>query len=798
MAQFVEVLTGESDFIPNSDVMTFPFECDNFQKFSFKSIHEHNNILVTVPTSSGKTTVAEYAIVYNVKVLKKRVVYTSPIKSLSNEKYNDFKKRFEQYGITIGLLTGDNKIDVNSDCLIVTAEILRNSLYKLKDTDSNPNNEINDEFVNSIGCVIMDEVHFMNDPDRGRVWEETIILLNNDIQLVMLSATISNAIKFASWVGQCKQKKISLIQADKRIIPLEHNIFVSNKLYPIITKESTYISESFNNAKKAYVLRQANRRSKGLDMEALHQLVDYLKTHNLFQTICFSFSKENCEKYAREVSEKLVDHRERSQIEMIFNQKMAKYMATYEFVRQYSDLKELLPKGVAYHHSGLLPIFKEIIEILFKEGFIKMLFATETFAVGVNMPARSVVFTETSKFTKLGKRSLSTAEYKQMSGRAGRRGLDTSGTVIILPLYDLLDESDFRTIAFGRIPSIDSQFKWDYQFYLKILQSNVTSIENFFEKSLINVDNKSQLSAELKQEEVLKTHIQDLESNTQSFDSDIMEQVNKVINLDKKYLNSNKIGLKMSRQQQKEYDSLKLQITKNQNTLSLYKLMQQIVELKTELNKVQNTIIAYNNFVGQSIEDISCILEEWGYLENGKVTLKGTVASQINECNAIILSELIIGNYFNDLTPQEIIALISIFCEPIKNSQIDDTEYQYEGTENLRNRLDDLNALIDESIQSEYDLAKFTSEWSITTSYIDIAYKWANGCEMVYILRLLDECGEYEGNFVRNMLKIYNIANNIKYICKTIGKHELLPMLEQVDALILRNIVTVNSLYLGI
>lgn len=801
MSQFVEVLTGISDYIPDPNVMTFPFECDNFQKFSFKSIQERKNILVTVPTSSGKTTVAEYAIVYNVKILNKKVVYTSPIKSLSNEKYNDFKKRFEPYGITIGLLTGDNKIDVNSDCLIATAEILRNSLYKLeipntenKEVQENQEekDKITNDFIDSIGCVIMDEIHFMNDEDRGRVWEETIILLDREIQLIMLSATISNAIKFASWIGNCKQKTISLIQADKRIIPLQHNIFVDNKLYKILDGDD-YDSSIYHIAKREYNKRQANRKTKGFDMNALHELVLYLQKNNLFQAIFFSFSKDNCEKYAHEISNKLVDHKERSKIETIFNQKLSKYSKTYEQVKQYNDLKELLPKGIAYHHGGLLPIFKEIVEILFKEGFIKILFATETFAVGVNMPTRTVVFTETSKYTKNGKRALNTAEYKQMSGRAGRRGLDTSGNVIILPLNELIDETDFRSIALGHVPSINSQFKWDYQFYLKVIQTQVISLDTFFEKSLINVDNKNCLIKEIEEEDKLNKIILEYQTKIELYDEDSKNKLNKILNYENKIFNKNAF-IKLSKQQQKEYDTLINELNKTPETSNLYKLQKDLNMYSDKLEITKNRIIDYNNFVGQSSNDISKILESWEYIKDGKTTIKGVIASQINECNAIILTELLIGDYFSGLNAEEIIGLLSIFCEPIKGENIN-CEIE---NDNIYERIVSLENLIEESMEQEYSIGRFQSDWAITKTYINIAYKWAEGYDIIYILKLLEDYGEYEGNFVRNMLRLYNISINLKAICKMINKNELLPELEKIDGLILRDIVNVNSIYLGI
>jgi antiviral helicase SKI2 len=248
----IEILSGECLTKVKDPAITYPFECDHFQNHAFNSIENGNDVFVSVPTSGGKTIVGEYAIVHAIKKLNKKVIYTSPIKSLSNEKYNEFKTKFAPYGITVGLLTGDNKIDVDSDCLIVTAEILRNSLYQLKEKIEYTDRQINEEYVNDIGCVIMDEIHFMNDLERGKVWEETICMLSPSIQLVMLSATVSNPEKFVKWISVCHQKKVSLIIVTKRLIPLEHFIYINDKEYKFLDGTNTFNVEQYMTAKYEY------------------------------------------------------------------------------------------------------------------------------------------------------------------------------------------------------------------------------------------------------------------------------------------------------------------------------------------------------------------------------------------------------------------------------------------------------------------------------------------------------------------------------------------------------------------
>jgi superfamily II RNA helicase len=213
----LEILNSKDVKMPDNPAVTFPFECDTFQLHSFNSINEGKHILVSAPTSSGKTCCAEYAIHHMIRN-NKRIIYTSPIKSLSNEKYKEFR---DKNICSVGLLTGDNKINPDADLIIATAEILRNALFKNKEnTENNDNKENNNEnnILDNVGCVIMDEVHFINDMDRGKIWEETLILLDDSIQLVLLSATIDRVSEFAKWIQSIKKNTVSLITIDDPIV----------------------------------------------------------------------------------------------------------------------------------------------------------------------------------------------------------------------------------------------------------------------------------------------------------------------------------------------------------------------------------------------------------------------------------------------------------------------------------------------------------------------------------------------------------------------------------------------------
>ena len=333
------------------------FRFDKFQLFSFKAISEDCNVLVSAPTSSGKTMVGEYAIISHLNKNHK-IIYTSPIKSLSNEKYKEFKdKNF----CDVGLRTGDNKINVDSNLVIMTAEILRNSLYK-------------SEF-DKIDLVIMDEVHFINDPDRGKIWEETIIMLPQSVQLIMLSATINNVEAFAHWISSVREKKMCLVKSNKRIVPLSYYIYTENQLHKISDSTDTFDDKAFFESKRTYEKIQKERKlnhKSELDPSYFDKIVKFLIKNDLLQTIFFSFSRNNCEKYSKSIQSILTPEESANAINM-FDFLLRNNKKDYEILPQYIQIKKLIEKGVCFHHSGIIPILKEVIEIIFRNGFIKVL-----------------------------------------------------------------------------------------------------------------------------------------------------------------------------------------------------------------------------------------------------------------------------------------------------------------------------------------------------------------------------------------------------------------------------------------
>lgn len=798
---FVRIITGPCTDEPDNPAIEFKYNSDHFQAHSINCIDRDEDVLVTAHTGSGKTRVAEYAIAHWIKK-GKRVVYTSPIKALSNQKYKELQQKFEfdketGLDITVGLMTGDNKIKPDASLVVMTTEILRNALYDLGDAKDKKESYFEDNFIDTIGCVVFDEVHYINDPDRGHVWEETIILLDPKIRLVMLSATIDKAEDFANWIGKTKDRVINLIPTTHRVVPLEHFIHIDGKMYKILNKDEQFYEKAYDESSKQYKIFVKNKKGTS-NLSMINDLVGYLKEHNLLQAIFFSFSRTNCEKYAKMITTPLVSAEEISEISNLFDSYMHKYEDQYLHIPQYHTLKQLIMKGIAFHHSGLLPIMKEIIEILFQRGLIKVLFATETFAVGVNMPTRTIIFTELEKPTSDGRRLLTTAEYKQMAGRAGRRGIDTLGHVIILPLYDLPYKMDLKGIMLGKVPHIESKFYINYSFILKIIQSRSKNMEQFIGNSLFNKDNEQCIVYEKEQYRIIDEKIKELESK---IDTNLLRKIDKIIKFKQLEEQYKEMGISFNKKQLKEKSSLMQQLNKDRKLKDSYEQYCEVESLKTEQKGRAEYLETVENYVDWETSKVAMFLRKYGYLtgstlDRDSVTIKGIIAAQINECNPILLTEMIVKDIFADLKPEEIIAILSIFINDTKSDE-PKTLNDIKCSKLVKERLQKVKNMADEFVNSEGEIglqSYMFGYWDIFFDYVDVSYSWAKGKPIKDVLDMIDT---YEGNFIRNILKINNMAHDLGCLYHIYGDFKIIPQLEKVEDLLVRDIVTVSSLYIS-
>jgi ATP-dependent RNA helicase HelY len=413
-----------------SILASYPFELDRFQLDAIEAIDAGRHVVVAAPTGSGKTVVAEYGI-ETMRRRRLRAFYTAPLKALSNQKYRDLTDR---YGVgAVGLLTGDNAIDGDAPTVVMTTEVLRNMIYARS------------RALDDLGLAVLDEVHFLQDTYRGPVWEEVIIHLPATVRLVCLSATVSNAAELATWI-ETVRGPTSVVVETRRPVRLHDHYLVGDRTNDQLYFLPTFVG-GFPNPDAAKIDAQAVRRgrfgqrpARGSGQRVLYtpgrlETIDLLADRDLLPAIYFIFSRNQCEEAARHVVDaglRLTDSAQRQAIRDIVAERLDGLDETDLAVLGYPELAAQLDAGVAPHHAGMVPAFKETVEQCFIAGLLGAVFATETLAVGVNMPARTVVIEKLTKFTGEHHELLTPGEYTQLTGRAGRRGIDDVGQAVVL------------------------------------------------------------------------------------------------------------------------------------------------------------------------------------------------------------------------------------------------------------------------------------------------------------------------------------------------------------------------------
>ncbi len=489
---------------PEKAAREYPFTLDEFQKLSIACIERNESVLVSAHTSAGKTVVAEYAIA---KALAngQRVIYTSPIKALSNQKYRELNETFGD----VGLMTGDVTINGTASCLVMTTEILRSMLYR------------GSEVMREVSWVVFDEIHYMRDKERGVVWEETLILLPDSVRYVFLSATIPNAMQFARWICAMHSQPCHVVYTNYRPTPLQHYLFPSGAsgIYLAVDENRVFREDNFQKALSVFgesgedgaggasqaVLGEASQGARSRKRRPppgktggqsdISKVIKMIMSKNLHPAIVFSFSKKDCEHLAMQVSK--IDFNtdeERRLVSDVFKNALESLAEEDRQLPQIASILPLLKNGIGIHHSGLLPILKEVIEILFQEGLIKLLFATETFSIGLNMPARTVVFTNARKFDGHDFRWLSSGEYIQMSGRAGRRGLDARG-IVILMIEEKMDPLVAKNMLKGEPDALNSAFHLSYNMILNLMRVEGVSPDFMLHRSFFQFQNADGIPA---------------------------------------------------------------------------------------------------------------------------------------------------------------------------------------------------------------------------------------------------------------------------------------------------------------
>ncbi|TFC41998.1 DEAD/DEAH box helicase [Cryobacterium sp. TMT1-21] len=459
------------------------FELDPFQLAACASLEDGNSVLVAAPTGAGKTLIAEFAIYLAMQSPAKKVFYTAPMKALSNQK---FQELVAEYGADeVGLLTGDTNVNPQARIVVMTTEVLRNMLY----ADS--------DLLTNLAFVVLDEVHFLADRFRGAVWEEVIIHLPQQVRMVSLSATVSNAEEFGDWL-QAVRGETDVIVSEERPVPLEQHVLVKSKMLDLfdaaglagthrVNPELVRLSQSGG---RGAALRSPNGRRGGdragdRGRGPQHQrggfeagrmdrseIVRLLEGKHLLPAIFFIFSRVGCDQAVRQVLRagvRLTDAQEREEIRQIVDERCRTLLDEDLGVLGYFEWLDGLERGVAAHHAGLLPAFKEVVEELFQKKLVKAVFATETLALGINMPARTVVLDKLEKFNGEARVPITPGEYTQLTGRAGRRGIDVEGHSVIQWAQGL-DPQTVASLASRRTYPLNSSFKPTYNMAVNLIE----------------------------------------------------------------------------------------------------------------------------------------------------------------------------------------------------------------------------------------------------------------------------------------------------------------------------------------
>ena len=763
----------------------YTFPLDPFQKCAVAAIQARENVLVTAKTGSGKTLVGEYQIEYSLKN-GGRVFYTTPIKSLSNQKFHDLSIL---YPGKVGIMTGDVKFKPQAEVVVMTTEILRNLLFKIGSSTEHIGSTAALS-LDGVDAIVFDEVHYFNDPARGKVWEECLILLPPRIRLVLLSATIESPDVFAQWIGEMKQVPTHLISTQYRVVPLEHRV-----------REKLLMDEKdqFNGQAYAEYLRylkgvdDANRkhsdavkarvagdpvvareiRSNGF-LHQMNEMVDTLSHENKLPAMFFVFSRKMCEQYASKVTSTLIDASEGAVIKHRVNFHLSRY-PELKMIPQYHTLLGLLMKGVAFHHSGMLPVLKEIVEMLFAGGHLKLLFATETFAVGINMPTKTVIFTSYRKYDDDvgGLRMLRTDEYIQMAGRAGRRGKDTRGFVYYLPDRKPEELEDVRTMMKGKQQSLESRMDFHYDFLLKCLQNGTTGWMGMMEKSYWHDQRQRELA-------VHKAEVLELMGKYTGLDVSAFElremyetQIRATQNAERKRVQALLDGWKnkhVGPKWEKGWQEFK-EFKKNREQIAR-------LEEKIEIAKKIEVPFLVN-------------LQRLGYADADGETLTelGVMASEINEGNPLVMSKMF--GRFGQLPRNEMVALLSCFVEGEKTED-PITPWCLRVPDTLKSALLAVHVIAQDLYAHENPKSR-PEYWTIHNYWPEIVYLWMSGDEMG---TLCAEYGVYEGNFMKAILKTANIVDEWITLATYTKNLEVLETLREIRVDLVRGLVVPDSLYL--
>jgi superfamily II RNA helicase len=767
---------------------------DHFQKHALDALDRGHSTLVTAHTGAGKTVVAEYAIA-RMASLGRRTIYTSPVKSLSNQKFHELSRKFPD--ITFGILTGDIKANPDAQCLIMTTEILRNTLLARHTGESRIAPPFSLDDGTPLGSIIYDEVHYINDPDRGTVWEEAIMLTPPDCQLAMLSATLDDPAALADWIESVTGRTVCVSGTIQRPVPLSHHLMLH---YPAAALESQLagratrkvvetiqdMGTSFAGVDCDSVLstcralsRAASKHQKAPDWH-LSAAITELKARDQLPAITFVFSRARVESLACGLRGTFADDPMAAASAFSTAIKGLPNWREHTAGAEYTRLEGLVRRGIAYHHSGVTPVLKEAVECVFALGHIKVLVATETFAIGVNMPARAVLFTDVAKRIGATARMLFTHEYTQMAGRAGRRGLDSTGNVYILPALcrELPSRHELQQLTSGRAPAVASRFKLHLGLILRFAKAGGDAA-SFANDTLMARAIANDVATDETREQELHAQFAELGPPTAGEDD--------LCNL----ADAAQYGSQKARRKSKTALARELEARPQAAARR-----QQRIDLEDELATLQTRLASTRSYLEETVRMGRTALSEMGYLrDDATLTDMGTAATLIQETNSLAVADVLCSGALDTLDAPLLAAFLSGFY-PIRVRD-DSRPPPTPGIEDATERITQaLGRVEDANTRWMFDVAEDSSYHTGLSAAI-IAWCAADTpatCEGV--LLGLETYGVFRGELVKAVLKINASASELAAAAIVVNKPGLACVLDEVRDLTLKHIATSQSLYL--
>jgi ATP-dependent RNA helicase HelY len=735
----------------------FDFPLDDFQIESLHCVEDGRGLLVAAPTGAGKTVVGEFAAFLALEKGKK-CFYTTPIKALSNQKFAEFVAKFGENNV--GLLTGDTNINSEAPILVMTTEVLRNMLYAGSSTLTN------------LQSVVMDEVHYLADKFRGAVWEEVLIHLMESVQVISLSATVSNAEEFGEWLGTVRGGT-DVIVSEIRPIPLYQHVLIGNRLIDLFKEPGKINPEllALERESMRKVKMPRHRRERFEESEnklSRPEVIETLDRQGLLPAITFIFSRAACDAAVKQCvfsGLRLTNTEERKEILETAARLNANLAQEDLDILGYDEWLDALERGIAAHHAGLLPSFKETVEDLFKRGLVKAVFATETLALGINMPAKTVILEKLTKWNGEAHVPITPGEYTQLTGRAGRRGIDIEGNAIV-QWSPTIDSAMVAGLASTRTYPLRSSFTPTYNMAINLIhrfgrERARGSLESSFaqfqaDRAVVG------LVRQIKKNEVaigelmadVNCHLGDF-SEYARMRSDIKEIERLLSKRDAR----RSIDQKQRRYLESEIEGLRKSLRSHpchscNDRESHARIAERAERIRRESDGLRGRVENRTHVIAKTFDRICDVLTHLNYIEGEKTLEQGKILSKIYAESDLLLTEAIKRGVLNSLSAQELVAVASAVIFQSRTSE------NYAPKMPHNNVAQALVSLV--SIWSE--LEEIEEKFGVKTQrepdfgFAFISYKWAQGNSLQSVLKGSDMS---VGDFVRSTKQLIDLLTQI-------------------------------------